>query len=50
LIDSGSLEKAVTEGINPKLNVDPRSIGYDPEDVDRYIYYTIFVTNLPFYM
>jgi hypothetical protein len=30
------LKKAVTSGINPKLNVDPRSIGFDPEDVDRY--------------
>jgi hypothetical protein len=44
------LKKAVTAGINPKLNVDPRSIGFDPEDVDRYGYYALFVTNLPFYM
>jgi hypothetical protein len=44
------LKKAVTSGINPKLNVDPRSIGFDPEDVDRYGYYALFVTNLPFYM
>jgi hypothetical protein len=28
------LKKAVTAGINPKLNVDPRSIGFDPKDVD----------------
>jgi hypothetical protein len=44
------LKKAVTAGINPKLNVDPRSIGFDPGDVDRYGYYNLFVTNLPFYM
>jgi hypothetical protein len=44
------LKKAVTGGINPKLNVDPRSIGFDPEDVDKYGYYALFVTNLPFYM
>jgi hypothetical protein len=44
------LKKAVTAGINPKLNVDPRSIGFGPEDVDRYGYYALFVTNLPFYM
>jgi hypothetical protein len=44
------LKKAVTAEINPKLNVDARSIGFDPEDVDRYGYYAIFVTNLPFYM
>jgi hypothetical protein len=44
------LKKAVTAGINPKLNVDTRSIGFDLEDVDRYRYYTLFVTNLPFYM
>jgi hypothetical protein len=41
---------AVTEVINPKLNVDPRSISFDPEDVDKYGYYNLFVTNLPFYM
>jgi hypothetical protein len=44
------LKKAVTAGINPKLNVDPRSISFDPEDVDIYGYYALFVTNLPFYM
>jgi hypothetical protein len=44
------LKNAVTAGIKPKLNVDPRSIGFDPEDVDRYGYYALFVTNLPFYM
>jgi hypothetical protein len=44
------LKKAVTAGINPKLNVDPRSIGFDPENVDKYGYYALFVTNLPFYM
>jgi hypothetical protein len=44
------LKKAVTAGINLKLNVDPGSIGFDPEDVDRYGYYTLFVTHLPFYM
>jgi hypothetical protein len=44
------LKRAVTAGINPKLNVDPRSIGFDPEDVDIYGYYALFVTNLPFYM
>jgi hypothetical protein len=44
------LKKAVTAGINPKLNVDPRSIGFDPEDVDIYGYYALFVTKLPFYM
>jgi hypothetical protein len=44
------LKRAVTPGINPKLNVDPHSIGFDPEDVDIYGYYTLFVTNLPFYM
>jgi hypothetical protein len=44
------LKKAVTAGIDPKLNVDPSSIGFDPEDVDRYGYYALFVTNLPFYM
>jgi hypothetical protein len=44
------LKKAVTAGINPKLNVDPHSIGFDPEDVNRYGYYALFVTNLPFYM
>jgi hypothetical protein len=43
-------KKAVTAGINPKLNVDPRSIGFDPEDVDRYGYYALFVKNLPFYI
>jgi hypothetical protein len=30
--------------------VDPRSIGFDPDDVDRYGYCALFVTNLPFYM
>jgi hypothetical protein len=44
------LKKAVTAGINPKLNVDPRSIGFDTEDVDKYGYCALFVTNLPFYM
>jgi hypothetical protein len=44
------LKKAVTAGINPKLNVDPHYIGFDPEDVDRYGYYALSVTNLPFYM
>jgi hypothetical protein len=44
------LKKAVTAGINPKLNVDQRSIGFDPEYVDRYGYYPLFVTILPFYM
>jgi hypothetical protein len=44
------LKKAVTAGINPKLNVDPRYIGFYPEDVDIYGYYALFVTNLPFYM
>jgi hypothetical protein len=44
------LNKAVTAGINPKLNVDPRSIGFDPEDVDIYGYYTLFFTHLHFYM
>jgi hypothetical protein len=44
------LKKAVTAGINSKLDVDPRSIDFDPEDVDRYGYYALFVTNLPFYM
>jgi hypothetical protein len=44
------LKKAVTAGINPKLNVDPSSIGFDPEDVDIYGYFTLFVANLPFYM
>jgi hypothetical protein len=44
------LKKAVTAGMNPKLNVDPRSISFDPEDVDRYGYYALFVKNLPFYM
>jgi hypothetical protein len=44
------LKKAVTAGINPKLNVDPRSIGFDPEDVNIYRYYALFVTNLHFYM
>jgi hypothetical protein len=33
---SDLLKKAVTEGINPKLNVDPRSIIFDPVDVDIY--------------
>jgi hypothetical protein len=42
------LKKAVTAGINPKLKVDPNSIGFDPEDVDKYGYYALFVTNLPF--
>jgi hypothetical protein len=49
-LTSDLLKKAVTAGINPKLNVDPRSNGFDPEDVDRYGYYALFVTNLPFYM
>jgi hypothetical protein len=44
------LKKAVTAGINPKLNVDPRYIGFDPEDVNIYRYYALFFTNLPFYM
>jgi hypothetical protein len=44
------LKNAVTAGITPKLNVDPLSIGFDPEDVDRYRYHTLFVTNLPFYI
>jgi hypothetical protein len=44
------LKKAATAGSNPKLNVDPHSIGFDPEDVNRYGYYVLFVTNLPFYM
>jgi hypothetical protein len=44
------LKKVVTAGINPKLNVDPHFIGFDPEDVDRYGYYALFVTNLPFYI
>jgi hypothetical protein len=44
------LKTAVTAGTNPKLNVDSHSIGFDPEDVDRYGYYALFVTNLPFYM
>jgi hypothetical protein len=44
------LKKAVTSGINPKLNVDPHYIGFDPEDVNRFGYYALFVTNLPFYM
>jgi hypothetical protein len=44
------LKKAVIAGINPHLNVDPRSIGFDPEDVDIFWYYALFVTNLPFYM
>jgi hypothetical protein len=35
-LTSDLLKKAVTAGINPKLNVDPRSIGFDPEDVDIY--------------
>jgi hypothetical protein len=43
-------KKAVTAGINPKLNVDPRSIGFNPEDVNIYGYYALFVTNLHFYM
>jgi hypothetical protein len=43
------LKKAVTAGIKPKLNVDPCSIGFDPEDVGIYGYYALFVTNLPFY-
>jgi hypothetical protein len=29
------LKKAATAGIDPKLNVDPRFIDFDPEDVDR---------------
>jgi hypothetical protein len=44
------LKRAVTAGINPKLKVDPRSIGFDPEDVNKYGDYALFVTNLPFYM
>jgi hypothetical protein len=44
------LKKTVISGINPKLNVDPHSISFDPEDVDRYGYCTLFVKNLPFYM
>jgi hypothetical protein len=44
------LKMAFTAGINPKLNVDPRSISFDHEDFDRYGYYAIFVRNLPFYM
>jgi hypothetical protein len=44
------LKKAAISGINPKLNVDPRSIGFDPEDVNIYGYYALFVTNLPFCM
>jgi hypothetical protein len=49
-LTSDLLKKAVTVGINPKLNVDPHSIGFDPEDIDRYGYYALFVTNLPFYI
>jgi hypothetical protein len=30
--------------------MDPHSIGFDPEDVDIYGYYALFVTNIPFYM
>jgi hypothetical protein len=44
------LKKAVTAGINPKLNMDPRYISFDPEDVERYVYYALFVPNLPFCM
>ena len=44
------LKKAVSAGINPSLNMDPRSIGFDPEDVKQFGYYALFVTNLPFYM
>jgi hypothetical protein len=44
------LKKAVTAGINPKLNVDSHFIGFDTEDVNIYGYYTLFITNLPFYM
>jgi hypothetical protein len=49
-LNADLLKRAVTAGINPKLNVDPRSIGFDPKDVDRYVYYSLFVTNPPFYM
>jgi hypothetical protein len=49
-LTAGLLKKAVTLGINPKLNVDPRFIGFHPEYVNRYGYYAIFVTNPPFYM
>jgi hypothetical protein len=44
------LKQAFTAGINPKLTVDPRSIGFDPADVDRYGYYALFVTNFSLYM
>jgi hypothetical protein len=38
LLTADLLKKAVTAGINAKLNVDPRPISFDPEDVDRYVY------------
>jgi hypothetical protein len=49
-LTSDLLKKAVTAGINPKLNVDPHSIGFDPDDVNTYRYYALFATNPHLYM
>jgi hypothetical protein len=43
------LERARSKGINPDIEGDPGYFGFHQDDVDRYGYYFLFLSNLPRY-